>query len=196
LGPPFEAGLLHRLDTETSGILVAARTRGAFALLRDQWRWKRVEKVYLALVDGEARGSFTMLVPIGHHPKSRKRMVTGGGGRSAETRFRTLYATRRASLLVANLREGRRHQIRVHLAAAGHPIVGDRLYARGKKGSAPRLLLHAWRLRFPLRPGEAPIDVACPPPADFEDAVARMLGEGALRALRKTLRGPSRRRSE
>jgi len=188
IGPPHEAGLLHRLDTETSGILVAARTREAYAGLRDQWRWKRVTKAYLALVEGEARGSFTMLVPVGHHPKSGKRMVAGGGGRSAETRFRSLSGSARVSLLVANLREGRRHQIRVHLATAGHPILGDRLYARDSKERAPRLMLHAWRLRFRVRPEDDPIEVACPPPADFVKAVEKALGGPGARALDRAVR--------
>ncbi|MFH1680826.1 MAG: RluA family pseudouridine synthase [Candidatus Eisenbacteria bacterium] len=188
VGPPFEAGLLHRLDTETSGLLVAARTPESYRLLRDQWRWRRVLKFYLALVEGEARGSFTMLLPIAHHPKSRKRMTVGEEGRSAETRCRSLFAARRSSLLLVNLREGRRHQIRVHLAAAGHPVWNDPLYSKRGKRRGGRLMLHALRLRFRPREGDERIDIVDPPPPAFAGILRGVLGDGAIRALQRALR--------
>ncbi len=188
VGPPFEAGLLHRLDTETSGLLAAARTRESYDALRDQWRWRRVEKVYLALVEGEARGSFTMLMPIAHHPKSRKKMAVSKKGRSAETRCRSLITARRSSLVLVHLREGRRHQIRVHLASAGHPVRNDTLYSkRGTRGG--RLMLHALRLRFRLCEGGERFDVVDPLPAGFVEIVERELGPNAVRALRIRPRG-------
>ncbi|MBM3321376.1 MAG: RluA family pseudouridine synthase [Candidatus Eisenbacteria bacterium] len=191
VGPPFEAGLLHRLDTETSGLLAAARTRDAYEALREQWRWRRVEKAYLALVEGEARASFTMLMPIAHHPKSRKKMAVSKEGRSAETRCRSLFVSPRSSLLLVHLREGRRHQIRVHLASAGHPVRNDPLYSkRGTRGG--RLMLHALRLRFLSPRGSERIDVVDPPPAAFVEIVERELGQDAVRSFRRALRARSR----
>jgi 23S rRNA pseudouridine1911/1915/1917 synthase len=194
IGPPLEAGLVHRLDTMTSGILVAARTPEAHALLKDLWRYRRVEKTYVALVEGVVRESFTVLVPVAHDPRSAKRMTVGRQGRSAETRFRSLAAGARASLVLASLREGRRHQIRVHLRTAGHPVVADPLYAGLSKGGAPRLMLHAARIRFRLRDDAAPIDVVSPPPRDFVQVVARELGPRGVRALERVLGAPPRKR--
>ena len=191
VGKPLEAGLLHRLDTGTSGLLVAARTEEAWRYLRDQWRWRRVEKRYIALVRGGVRRSFTCILPISHHPSSGRRMVAGRGGRSAETRFRSLVHSEDASLLMAELREGRRHQIRVHLAEAGHPVVGDELYGGDREDPADRLMLHAGLLRFRPNEGREELVVASQPPADFLEHVVRALGGEAPEAIRNVLRsGP------
>jgi len=191
-GPPLEAGLLHRLDTATSGILVAAKTPAAHGRLREAWRRRRVEKEYIALVHGEVLRSFTMLLPIDHHPRSARRMIACAGGRSAETRFRPLLRGTSSSLLLAGLREGRRHQIRVHLAEAGHPVAGDRLYGEEGGGRFTRLMLHAAGIRFAPRPGGEDVRVVSPPPEEFLHVVKGELGASGEEAIRRYLSARSR----
>ncbi|MFH1277279.1 MAG: RluA family pseudouridine synthase [Candidatus Eisenbacteria bacterium] len=192
VGKPLEAGLLHRLDTGTSGLLVAARNDEAYARLREQWRWRRVEKEYVALVAGAVERPFTVLLPIGHHPKSAKRMVAGKG-RTAETCVRPVWRGARVSVVIADLREGRRHQIRLHLAESGHPVIGDPLYGRVREGKergsdGPRLMLHAFSIRFRVDPEGEPIRVLSEPPEDFTGEVRRRLGREGVEAMLRDLR--------
>jgi 23S rRNA pseudouridine1911/1915/1917 synthase len=173
VGGPLEAGLLHRLDTATSGLLLAARTAVAHAALRAAWKSGHVEKTYLAIVEGSVAAPGRIDAPLAHHPKSARRMVVANArAASRALQARTDFAPLRApdagpygarTLLSVRLHEGRRHQIRVHLASIGHPVVGDALYgsaggadarrARGGLAGAgaagERLALHAHRLRFP-----------------------------------------------
>ncbi|MBN1826459.1 MAG: RluA family pseudouridine synthase [Candidatus Eisenbacteria bacterium] len=192
VGRPLEAGLVHRLDTGTSGLLVAARTETAYVLLRDQWRARRVRKEYLALAEGRIVRPFTADAPIGHHPGSARRMIAGAGGRAAETRFEPLYAASGRTLLWAELREGRRHQIRVHLAAAGHPVAGDPLYGSGGGG---RMMLHAARVRFISPAGDGvSVNAISDPPADFRERLAAEAGEEAFEFMESRLEAVRRER--
>jgi 23S rRNA pseudouridine1911/1915/1917 synthase len=154
----WEPGLVHRLDRETSGLVLVAKTQAAFEDLRLQFRRRQVKKTYLAMVWGivEAEGSVTY--PIAHDSCDKKRMrvidssVRLKSHRSwkALTRFRKLYDTGRFSLLEVEMETGVTHQIRVHLAAIGHPIVGDSLYGEAGQESfdLKRHFLHACRLEF------------------------------------------------
>jgi 23S rRNA pseudouridine1911/1915/1917 synthase len=152
-------GIVHRLDRDTSGLIVVARCAEARSALQRQFRERSVEKAYLALVYGRlAPPRGTIEAPIGRDPRSRQRMAVVPGGRPSSTRFRTrqyLYNPHGArepyTLAEAWPKTGRTHQIRVHLAHIGHPVVGDWLYGgrrRGRGISCPRQFLHAYRLGF------------------------------------------------
>jgi 23S rRNA pseudouridine1911/1915/1917 synthase len=125
-GPAREAGLVHRLDTLTSGLMVAARTAEAYASLRSQFREHLVEKAYLALVTGAPPDDLVVDAPI--ESRRGRRKVTLGRGQPAETGVTVLTRFTGLALVEARTRHGRRHQVRAHLAQAGHPLLGDPLY--------------------------------------------------------------------
>jgi 23S rRNA pseudouridine1911/1915/1917 synthase len=144
-------GLVHRLDRDTSGLLVVARTPAARAALRAQFKAAQVHKVYLALVSGRPELERARIdSPIGRDPQRRKRMaVLPKGGRRAVTEYRVLEHLGSYTLLEVRPETGRTHQIRVHLAAIGHPVVGDRVYGPQRQRLAlDRLFLHAAQLTF------------------------------------------------
>jgi 23S rRNA pseudouridine1911/1915/1917 synthase len=155
---PWEPGLVHRLDRETSGLVLVAKTQAAFEDLRLQFRRRQVKKTYLAMVWGIAEAEGSVTYPIAHDSYDKKRMrVIDSSVRfkshkswKALTRFRKLYDTGRFSLLEIEMETGVTHQIRVHLAAIGHPIVGDSLYGEAGQESfdLKRHFLHACRLEF------------------------------------------------
>jgi 23S rRNA pseudouridine1911/1915/1917 synthase len=153
----FEAGLAHRLDTATSGVLIAARNDAAWRRLREQFRDRRVDKLYLAVVSGDVRRGGTIVTPIAHRPRRRREMCVCEQperarllrARPALTRYRPLWRLGEATLLAVRIPTGVRHQIRVHLASIGHPVLGDPVYGEtAATPAAPRLLLHASRLAF------------------------------------------------
>jgi 23S rRNA pseudouridine1911/1915/1917 synthase len=143
-------GIVHRLDRDTSGVLVVARTDAAHQALAHQFQTRQVEKVYLALVHGlprPAQGRITS--PISRDPIRRTRMSTRSGlGRSALTDYRVIEEFGNLSLLEVRIGTGRTHQIRVHLSSLGHPVFGDRLYGAPAAPGFNRFFLHAHRLRF------------------------------------------------
>lgn len=149
-------GIVHRLDKATSGVMVIAANNEAYSVLTQQFKAREIKKVYLGLVWGsfiQDTGQF--LWPIGRHSKYGERMsIKTRKARSAETRFKVIKRFQNYSFLKIYPITGRTHQIRVHLAASGHPIVGDKSYGRKKvKTDCPRLFLHAYRLVF-LHPGK------------------------------------------
>jgi len=161
-------GLVHRLDKDTSGLLVAARTDAAHQALSAQLAERTMSRTYQAIAVGRVTGPAGVLEgDIGRHARDLKRMAVVAGGRSARTRYEVLEALRGHTLLRCDLDTGRTHQIRVHLAAFGHPVAGDRVYGGGS--AAPRPMLHAWRLklRHP-RTGEA-MSFEASPPEDFRN---------------------------
>jgi 23S rRNA pseudouridine1911/1915/1917 synthase len=180
-------GLVHRLDRETSGCLVVARTGPALASLQAQFQGRTVEKAYLALVHGRLPDDGLLETPYGRHPRDRKRFTSREGSRRALTAWRvTERFGDRATLAEVTLHTGRTHQIRVHLSEAGHPVLADATYGgvRREARLAPsdplrlaaaavgRQALHAWKLAFRhprtgrLRRFEAPL------PADLAAAIA------------------------
>src|ERR687894_370009 len=170
VGGSQRPGIVHRLDKDTSGLIVAAKTdRGRTALV-SQWEDRSVEKTYLALVSGSvADEEATIDAPIGRDPKNRQRMAVLRSGRPAVTRFRVIERFPNSTLLELSIETGRTHQIRVHLAFVGHPIVGDRLYGRTRLTDPhlERQFLHASALGFRIPDGEA-LRLKAPLPDDLQ----------------------------
>jgi len=136
------AGIVHRLDKDTSGLLVVAKTLEAHHALVDQLKERQVHREYCALVVGGLVSGGVVDAPIGRHPTQRTRMAVVSGGRPAVTHYRVLERLPGHSLLAVDLETGRTHQIRVHLAHIRHPLVGDRVYGtrpRPPKGCPPAL---------------------------------------------------------
>ncbi len=164
-------GLVHRLDRDTSGLLMVGRTVNAFHHLQHELRQRRIERVYLTLVDGvpeAARG--TVDAPIGRDPDNPVRMAVVRDGRPARSHYRRLAAWDDAALLEVRLETGRTHQIRVHLASIGHPVVGDGVYDRRRRRSVAdpgRQWLHAARLAFVHPSSGERVEVTAPLPADL-----------------------------
>ena len=147
---PERPGIVHRLDRDTSGLMVVARTDEALRLLQAQLGRREIEREYLALVEGHPPArTGTIEAPIGRDPKIRTRMAIGGAGaREARTHFTLEKALGSTSLLSLLLETGRTHQIRVHLQAIGHPVVGDPEYGTAGLLGLERQFLHAARLAF------------------------------------------------
>ncbi|HEY2916648.1 MAG TPA: RluA family pseudouridine synthase [Candidatus Limnocylindrales bacterium] len=146
-------GIVHRLDRDTSGLLIVARTDAAQASLMAQLQARRIKKTYLALVHGAVNAAVGRIeAPIGRDPGHRTRMAVVAGGREATTGYRVRERFDGWTLLELDLITGRTHQIRVHLAAIGHPVAGDPLYGTATSRRGPdgldRLFLHAWRLEL------------------------------------------------
>ena len=163
IGGKLRPGIVHRLDKDTSGTIVAAKNDAAHINLAAQFKSRKIKKLYLALVHGVVKSkSGSISLPIGRHPSDRKKMSTiSRKSRPAKTFWKVIERFNGATLLELDLKTGRTHQIRVHCAAINHPIVGDPIYG-GKKAakkplkkdtsnktiSATRQMLHAWRLEF------------------------------------------------
>ena len=148
VGDPSRPGIVHRLDKDTSGLLVVAKTPDAHRDLSTQFKNRSVKKTYLALVDGVVSPSEGIIeAPIGRHLKRRKQMAVVQGGRESVTRYRTAQSFESYTLLEVSPETGRTHQIRVHVAAIGHPVYGDETYSKRDR-SLKRHFLHAARLSF------------------------------------------------
>jgi len=174
IGGKERPGIVHRLDKETSGCLVAAKNDIAHRELSKQFADRAVEKIYLALVAGKMRKQTGVIEQkIGRHPVYRQRMsVSSPRGRAARTEYRVLRSNDQASLIECKLQSGRTHQIRVHLHHLGHPVLGDKIYATRIAKNFPRQMLHAWKLGFRHpRTGEWK-NFEAPLPDDFNHAIA------------------------
>ena len=166
-------GIVHRLDKDTSGLIVVARNAAAQAGLAGQMKQHEIVKRYLALVEGVValdRGSID--APIGRNPRHRQQMaITATGSREARTHFRVLERFAHHTLLLLELETGRTHQIRVHLKAIGHPIVGDPVYGSGSTMRGLKLkrqFLHAYQLKFTHPTTGAVITVEAPLSDDLQ----------------------------
>jgi 23S rRNA pseudouridine1911/1915/1917 synthase len=174
-GDSDRPGIVHRLDRDTSGLLVVARSEEAHRLLQEALRKRLIEREYLALVEGlpPARTG-TIEAPIGRHPRIRTRMAVGGtASREARTHFTLERSLSGVSLLRLRLDTGRTHQIRVHLQAIGHPVCGDPEYGTAGMLGLTRQFLHATRLAFPHPITGEPVEINSPLPEDLLEALAR-----------------------
>jgi 23S rRNA pseudouridine1911/1915/1917 synthase len=173
VGGSQRPGIVHRLDKETSGVLLVARTDAAHRSLSAQFAARSVEKIYLALVRGVVReDSGRVTKPIARDPVRRTRMTTKlASGRAALTEYRVLDRFAGFTLLQIRLGTGRTHQIRVHMADLGHPVAGDKLYG-GSKTPAPRMFLHAASIGFTSPATGERVTVEAPPPVELTDWLA------------------------
>jgi 23S rRNA pseudouridine1911/1915/1917 synthase len=193
-------GIVHRLDRDTSGLLMVARTDAAQHSLMAQLKARRVKKTYLALVLGEVSAEVGRIeAPIGRDPKHRTRMAVVPDGRASTTGYRVRERFAGWTLLELDLVTGRTHQIRVHLDAIGHPIAGDPVYGTGTSRKGPRvtgdaaslgrLFLHAWRLQLTSPSSGELIRAEAPLPDELEQVLAAMRVDGTA-----ALSGPDGRR--
>src|SRR5262245_52042823 len=172
---PLEAGLVHRLDRETSGLLLAARTPSVYAALREQFRSRSVSKHYLAIVQGVliGQGQITSpLEPTGPRGQ-RMRLSTTARGQKASTRYMAVECLPHHTVVRLTISTGVRHQIRVHLAALGYPIVGDKVYGETDP-LAEYLCLHAETLAFCHPTTGRWFSYTSPPPEDFAAVLAQL----------------------
>lgn len=149
-GAADRPGIVHRLDRDTSGLMIVARTPAALRQLQQQFKARTVEKIYLALVFGRPEAAEGIIdVPLGRDPRFRQKIAPRPDGKPARTHYRRIEEFGQYSLLEIGLETGRTHQIRVHLAWLKCPVVGDTVYGRKKNVlGLKRQFLHAWRLRF------------------------------------------------
>ena len=177
VGGEIRPGIVHRIDKDTSGLLLVAKNDFSHLALSEQIRAHSVQRAYMAIVQGGMRAdSGTVDGPIGRHPTDRKKMAIVPGGRDAVTHWRVLEPLRGATLLECRLTTGRTHQIRVHMASIGHPLLGDPLYGPKKMPYPVQggQLLHAFRIGFVHpRSGEEMLFEA-PPEARFLDWQRRL----------------------
>jgi 23S rRNA pseudouridine1911/1915/1917 synthase len=197
-GPGARLGLVHRLDKDTSGCLVVAKTEAALAALQAQFKARTVEKTYLALVHGALAAEGRLDTPYGRHPRDRTRFT--GKARAASRRAVTTWRVRErfgdlAALAEVSLHTGRTHQIRVHLAEHGHPLVGDAVYGGARRearlaadhplrraaAAAGRQALHAWRLALDHPRTGRRLAVEAPIPPDLAAALAVLRAPAARR---------------
>lgn len=176
LGPDCDWGLLHRLDRDVAGVVLLAKSRASYARLRTAFERREIQKRYIAVVQGAPpapTGTCTRPISEAIRGDMKVAMCPMRGGEAAETRWRTLARVAGRTVLEVEPVTGRLHQIRVHLAALGCPIEGDRMYradappntSRPPPGRAPEpLLLHAWKLGFPSIASDALTWVTCPLP--------------------------------
>jgi len=171
------AGIVHRLDKDTSGLMVVGRSLAAVTALVRDIAAREVHRQYLALAHGRL-GAVTQRFesPIGRDPRVRVRMAVVAGGKPARTDVEMLAATDAVAALRCTLHTGRTHQIRVHLAHAGHPLVADAVYGGRPALGMLRQALHATRLAFRHPVSGAALDFTAPPPADFAQAWGQVAG--------------------
>lgn len=179
-GDPQRCGIVHRLDVGTTGLMVVAREETAYQSLKTQFAQREVKKIYHTIVQGYLPyETGTIDAPVGRHPKASFKMAVVNGGRNAITHYRLLRKLREASLLEIQLETGRTHQIRVHMQALKHPVLGDPIYGANPKKAAEldlkRQWLHAYQLSFrhPLK--ETELSFTAPYPEDLKNALEKLL---------------------
>ncbi len=184
------SGIVHRLDKDTSGVMVVARSLRAHAALVSQLQRRSMSRIYEAIASGELRRGGSVDEPIGRHPRDRKRMAVVASGRPAVTHYRVLQNFAGLTYLEVSLETGRTHQIRVHLAHLGFAIVGDPVYGRKPKSikgmdpdvieavrQFPRQALHARTLRLQHPGNDRPMEFHAPLAADMVDLLALLKGK-------------------
>lgn len=181
-GAAERAGVVHRLDVGTSGLMVVAKTESAYSALKRAFRDREVHKIYHAVVQGHPDPlSGTIDAPIGRHPGASWKFAITADGKASVTHYETLEAFPSAALLEVELETGRTHQIRVHMAAQRHPCVGDAMYGADPTISArlglERQWLHAKRLGFEHPATGAPVEFSSEYPADLQHALEVLRGD-------------------
>lgn len=175
IGGVARPGIVHRLDKDTSGLLLVAKSDEAHVALSRQLANREMEKHYFTVVEGtmkEPRG--VVEAPIARSKTDRKRMAVDSEGRPAITEWRVVEELRDATLLDVHLITGRTHQIRVHMASIHHPVAGDPIYGWKKGASVPRLMLHAYTLSFTHPITGARLQFQAPLPAEFAKAIEKL----------------------
>jgi 23S rRNA pseudouridine1911/1915/1917 synthase len=183
-GPAERAGVVHRLDAGTSGLMIIAKTDAAYLELKEMFRDHDVDKTYHALVQGHMDpSSGTIDAPIDRHPKEDHRFAVVATGKESITHYEVIEFYRSVSLVKVELETGRTHQIRVHFSALNHPLVGDTTYGAdpvlGKKMKMSRPWLHALELRFNHPITGVPLELVAPYPPDLQASLA-LLSEAVL----------------
>ena len=175
-GRPERAGIVHRLDKDTSGVMVVAKHEQALRGLHEQFRNRQVRKTYLALVRGRVKTPEGIIeVPMGRDPADRRLMTALRLGKYARTRYRAIEFFRRHTLVEAHPYTGRTHQVRVHLAWLGHPVVGDSRYGpRRQRLLRNRHFLHAHRLSFTHPATGEALSFESPLPTELEEVLTRL----------------------
>lgn len=179
LGAAERQGIVHRLDVGTSGLMVIAKSDRAYRALKDQFRERRVHKVYQAVVQGHLDPLIgTIDAPIGRHPTADHRFAVTAHGRPSITHYRTMEAHRHGCLVEIELETGRTHQIRVHMSAVRHPCVGDLTYGAdpslARRLGLQRQWLHAVRLGFTHPGTSADVEFTSAPATDLREALVRL----------------------
>ncbi len=182
IGGKIRPGIVHRLDKDTSGLLVVAKDDLSHRHLSEQIKAKSARRVYIALVAGHLIRPGIVDAAIGRHPVKRKQMAVIASGRNAVSRYEILEHFTQYTLVKVELQTGRTHQIRVHMSHIGHPVVGDLLYNRGASGNLPTRkklglkghALHASQLSFVHPVSERLLEFEAPLPDDFERALASL----------------------
>ncbi len=177
-------GIVHRLDRDTSGLLMVARSDAAQASLQAQLKARRIKKTYLALVAGSVSAAAGRIeAPVGRDPGRRTRMAVVPSGRLSTTGYRVRERFAGWTLLELDLVTGRTHQIRVHLEAIGHPVAGDPVYGTGTSRRGPdgleRLFLHAWRLELTSPSSGRLLRAEAPLPPELEQVLERLRAAAA-----------------
>lgn len=181
--PELRPGIVHRLDRDTSGVLVIAKTKEYFDYLKSLFQSRELNKVYLALVYGHVSASGIINKPIGLRNGSVKRTVMPGGAKmikEAITEYKVMGYTeiitdrgrQECTMLEVKPHTGRTHQIRVHLASVGHPVVGDKIYGGKRHDNIGRLCLHAYSLELPIASGRR-MKIVADPPEELEQIFKR-----------------------
>jgi 23S rRNA pseudouridine1911/1915/1917 synthase len=182
IGAPLRPGIVHRLDKETSGVMVVAKNEDSHLSLSNQFANRQTSKVYQAIVCGKLADIGEFNQPIARHPNVRVKMAISEKGKSALTRWKKKKVYRDSfSHVECEILTGRTHQIRVHFSANGHPLAGDSTYGYrervGGVGVFPRVMLHAWKLSF-VHPNSREVQSFCAPlPVDFSACLTN-LSEG------------------
>jgi 23S rRNA pseudouridine1911/1915/1917 synthase len=193
IGGTLRPGIVHRLDKDTSGLLVVAKTDAAHRALAEEFKAHTAERTYLAVVRGRVRRtSGTIAAPLGRHPVRRTRIAVVPRGRSAVTHYTVLERFRDATLVACRLETGRTHQIRVHLAHAGHPLIGDPVYGRARAPEIARQALHAARLEFTHPRTGRRVACTAPLPDDMARLLARLRRESLPHPARETVDAAAR----
>lgn len=175
IGGEMRPGIVHRLDKDTSGVMVVAKNESAMTELARQFKERKTSKEYMAIVRGvPAPPTGTIETTIGRHPIHRKKMaVDVRNGRKALSHYRVEEAFKAAALVSVQIETGRTHQIRVHMAHIRHPIVGDSVYGRSSSLKAPRQMLHAAKLSFTHPGSKEPVSFEAPLPQDIVEVISR-----------------------